>query len=148
MVMESFFLLTVISKPKDCIFPYAFKEDIKKKVKNSLFIPFKFEASIQEKKRRMVQIGINRFILYVNLLGLFLLVWTDMNPFKMYQKYKIETLLNVLPPENNVILYPSSRHLGSSPPSDSFRGGLSETHDHVITVLGNCWEENSPHSPV
>ena len=32
-----FFLFTVVSKPKDCIFPYDFKENIKEKVKNSLF---------------------------------------------------------------------------------------------------------------
>lgn len=41
-----FFLFTVVSKPKDCIFPYDFKESIKEKVKNSLFIPFKHEISI------------------------------------------------------------------------------------------------------
>lgn len=41
-----FFLLTVVSKPEDCIFPYAFSEDIKKKVNNSLLIPFNYEACI------------------------------------------------------------------------------------------------------
>lgn len=38
--MESFFFLTVVSKPKDCIFPYTFKDYIKEKVNNSLFIYF------------------------------------------------------------------------------------------------------------
>lgn len=35
-----------MSKPKDCIFPYTFKEDIKEKVRNSSFIHFKYETSI------------------------------------------------------------------------------------------------------
>lgn len=35
-----------MSKPEDCIFPYAFSEDIKKKVNNSLLIPFNYEACI------------------------------------------------------------------------------------------------------
>ena len=47
-----FFLFTVVSKPKDCIFPYDFKEGIKEKVKNSLFIPFKYEICICLKREK------------------------------------------------------------------------------------------------
>ena len=47
-----FFLFTVVSKPKDCIFPYDFKESIKEKVNNRLFIPFKHEISICLKREK------------------------------------------------------------------------------------------------
>lgn len=41
-----------MSKPKDCIFPHSFLEDIKEKVKNSLFIHFKYEAPICLERER------------------------------------------------------------------------------------------------
>lgn len=55
---------------------------------------------------------------------------------KCIRDMKVETSFNsVLPPENNVILHPVSRWMGSNPPSDSLSGSLSKMHDHVITVL-------------